>query len=629
MELIAVIFAIFFIAVLLAWITKIDIAFLFAPAIFFIAFWEFVFGLNGFLNLGMETLVLSIGLALLFGLIKSRKFRSDLIKNSYAPSSVAFVSLSLISLYKSKDWVLWAWDEFTHWGHVVRIMYEYGALGPSTPTDYTAEEYPPAISLFQYFVMDFNFGWREGLLFWATHLIVISIIVSVLAKSSYKYLSEIALKLFVGLAASSVFFDNFGTIYSDPVLALAFGFLIVVAIQASYLNGSWAVVLALTAGFVTMTKPTGIYFAAAAILINIVATLFTAKLIPGRKMFLAFTPALVAILTVGTCWTTWRYYINSFSTSNIETSETLRNGFNAMTNRDEVITNYVNAFFDRYLNPSYSASLPSLYWAIICGIFFAIWAMLNERSIRKRNLAIGITLFLTTASYFFVILISYLTVFSPGEATNLASYERYIGTWFQGIFFAILTLILSEFSLSRYFDTKSDSEDKPNSLIIRRHVTLFLVAFLGLVSFSSIMNPINLLRTEQFKGSQFREPFIPMVKTIKAAKIPDGSKVYIITQHTVGFEYYVLRYEMIGAQFGKNAFSIGAQNGESDIWTDPTMNAEKWSKTLREYDFVVLYITTESFNNEFSSLFEGGVVEPGTVYKIKKLENTVVLSKVK
>ena len=100
-----------------------------------------------------------------------------------------------------------------------------------------------------------------------------------------------------------------------------------------------------------------------------------------------------------------------------------------------------------------------------------------------------------------------------------------------------------------------------------------------------------------------------------------------LTQHRIGFEYYVLRYEMIGAQFGSNAFSIGSQNGEGDVWTDTTMDAEKWSRTLLDYDFVVLHNTTESFNEEFSSLFEDGVVEPSTVYEVKKLANTAILSK--
>jgi hypothetical protein len=109
--------------------------------------------------------------------------------------------------------------------------------------------------------------------------------------------------------------------------------------------------------------------------------------------------------------------------------------------------------------------------------------------------------------------------------------------------------------------------------------------------------------------------------------MPVGSKVYIITQHKMGFEYYVLRYEMIGMQFGEVPFSIGSQYGEGDIWTEPTMTVDRWSKTLYDYDFVVLYGESESFNKEFSSLFKGGTIESNTVYKIEKLAKTVVLSK--
>jgi hypothetical protein len=231
MELIAVVLIIYLIAVLLAWATKIDIAYLFAPAIFLISCWEFAFGLLGYLNLGMESIVLFISASLTVFLIKSREFRSHLIRNSYAPSTVAFVILSLISLYKSKDWVLSQWDEFSHWGAVVKAMHQYSALGPATPADLWVVNYPPGISLFQYFVIDVSDAWREGLLFWSLHLTALSIIVCVLAKCSYNYFYEITMKLFVAFIASFAFINNFDNIYSDSTLAITFGFLLFVAIR--------------------------------------------------------------------------------------------------------------------------------------------------------------------------------------------------------------------------------------------------------------------------------------------------------------------------------------------------------------------------------------------------------------
>ena len=628
MELIAVVSVIFLVAVQLAWVTKIDLAYLFAPAIFFIVGWEFIFGLLGKLNLGMESLVLFIGMALILLLAKSGGFRNYLVRSIYAPSTVAFVSLSLISLYKSKDWMLSQWDEFTHWGLVVKAMYEFALLGPATPVEMVAEKYPPGIPLFQYFVMDFSSGWREGLLFWATHLIVIAIIVSVLAKSSYKYLSEIALKLFLALAASSVFFNNFDNIYADPTLALTFGFLLFVAIQASNLDGRWALILALTAGFVTMTKATGIYFAAAAILVNIVSTLFTIKFSYGKKLVLAFRPAMAALITVGTVWIIWRYYALGFEDSIVGPTDTLPTGFNNLTNQNEVVTNYIGAFFDSYINPSYSTSLPSVYWTVLCGVFFVIWSMLSGRKNVKRNIAIGVSLLITTAGYFGVILYSYLTVFGPGEAAGLASYPRYISTWYQGVFFAIVILILSDFSLSKNLYSSPNHDLQTKSVRGRRKVSLFIVAFIGVATLSSVHNYMLMLNVSKYQGSEVRAPFIPTKEAIRAAQIPQGSKVYIIANHTVGFEYYVLRYEMAGLKFGQVPWSIGTPFGDGDFWTDPAWDIEKWSQELRAFDYVVLHSTTESFNAEFGSLFESGIVDPNSVYRIIKTEDAVSLSKV-
>ena len=632
MEFMAVIAVIFLIATLLSSFTKINIAYLFAPSIFFITLWQFIFGLSGFLNLGMEALVLFACSTTLVLLIKSVQFRTAILRNLFLPSTVAFSLLATISYLKSKDWLLYQWDEFTHWGHVVRIMYEYGSLAPETPTDYTAESYPPALSLFQYFVIDFSSSWREGLIYWSLHLIAIAIIVSILAKCSYKNFSEVIFKLFIAFVASFAFFNNFDDVYADPTLAITFGFLIVIAINTSLLDGRWAIIFAASAAFLTLIKPIGIYFALSAIFVNIVATLFTQKFESVRKVIVSFRPAIASIASVGTAWMAWGYYLSSLSSTSYSlggsipsrSSDSGREQFVA-----DVTSRFISSLFNTDLNPTSWLYMPASMWTLTCIGFFAIWMYLSgKRNIRK-NFAIGVALLLTSAGYIAVILNSYLTVFGPGEAAGLASFQRYIATWYQGVFFGIVLLILSEINFAEDFKANLLSDSNSKSANIKMRVSILIITFIALSTISSIGNYVNLLRAPQHKGSEWREPFAPMVKAIKAAKIPEGSKVYIITQHKIGFEYYVLRYELIGAQFGEMPFSIGSPYGEGDIWTEPTMDAAKWSKTLRDFDFVVLYITTESFNEEFSSLFEGGVVEPNTIYKIEKLAKTVVLSEAK
>jgi hypothetical protein len=632
MELVAVL-VIFLIASSLAWATKIDIAYLFAPAIFLISGWEFIFGLLGYLNLGMESLLLFIGATLIASFIISGDFRRHLQNSICAPSTHAFIVLSIISLYKSKDWVLSQWDEFTHWGAVVKAMFHFATLGPAAPVDLVVPGYPPGISLIQYFVMDFSTGWREGLLFWSVHLIAIAIIVSVLANASYRYRSEVILKLFIAFLATSVFFNNFDTIYADPTLALAFGFLLFVAIQASYLDGRWAVLLALAAGFVTLSKPVGIYFAAAAILINAVAAIFPFKFYSVRKMLLSWVPAIAALFTSSIFWIAWRLFAKNATNSRDIVSlpqDLAPPQLNGGAFSNEVITNYLRAFFQHDMNPAYSVPLTPFAWTLICSLLFVIWVLLNGKQNYRKNLAIGVTILFTTVGYFMVVLQSYLTIFGAGEATGLASYSRYIGTWYQGIVLAIIFLILSEFSLPNFLKSEEGNGDPSKSLGTQKRFSLFLSTFIAITTLSSMHNYMLMLSVSRNQGSEVRAPLIPILEAVENAKMPEGSRVWIITQHTVGFEYYVLRYEMQNSryEFGEKPFSIGTPYGDTDMWTAPDRTLEKWSDELIDWDYIVFYQSTESFNKQFAALFESGSAESNSVYKVKIAEDEVSLVKV-
>lgn len=632
MEVVLVVLVIVLVTILLAWITKIDIAYLFAPAIFFISGWEFIFGLLGYLNLGMESLLVFIGISSFMFLIKSADFRSHVVKSSFAPSTIAFVTLSIISLYKSKDWLLYVWDELSHWGVFPKAMYYYDALAPATPVDLWVGSYPPGVALFQYFVLDFNQNWQEGLLFWAMHLLAISLIVAALTKCTYKHPSEIFLKLFLALIASTAFLIDarnylniFNTIYQDGILALSFGFSIVIAIKATYLAGRWGIILALSAGFLTLLKPIGIYFALAAILVNIIATVFTVQFRNVRAVFVAFTPSLVSLVTVGASWVTWGNYLSRFGI-NTENSASFLGAVRGLESQGETISIFINAFSHAQL-PSFPIAMTSRTWTIICALLFVIWVSLDGYQNRKRNIFIGFTLAITTIGYFFLIFLSYLAVFVPGEF--MASYDRYIGTWYQGVFFAIVLLILSKFESIRQVDSDSIKDLTSTHPKKRSQVGIFLIALIAISSITSSSLYISMLRTPQDKEMPFRDAVAPTVAAIEATSIPEGAKVYIITQHKAGYEYYVLRYEMIGAQFGVVPFSIGSPSAESgDAWTDPTMDAERWSKTLLDFDYVVLSNATESFITEFSSLFKDGIVQDALVYRVVKLSDSVLLEKI-
>jgi hypothetical protein len=397
------------------------------------------------------------------------------------------------------------------------------------------------------------------------------------------------------------------------------------------LEGSWALIFALSAAFLTLTKPIGIYFSLSAILINVIATLFTLRFESTKRKLLHFAPALASLVSVATVWMAWGYFLASWGSTNSSVGVSLLSRLSDSGEKQyvaDITSKFIGALFQVDLNPTSLLHMPASMWTITCIVFFAIWIYLNGRCNIRRNVSLGLTLLLITAGYLAVILNAYVTSFSVYEATNLASFQRYIATWYQGIFFATILLILSELNFVDEFDSKLSEYTGSRFPSNGMRVGVLLLAFITLSSLSSIGNYVNLIRSPQYKGSESRVPFAPTLKAINAANLPDQSKVYIITQHKSGFEYYVLRYEMISAKFGRNAFSVGSPFGDGDVWTDPTMDAKTWSQTLQDYDFVVLHNSSESFNNEFVSLFESGIIEENSVYRVQKTRSGVSLSKV-
>jgi hypothetical protein len=632
MTLIFVILVIYFVALILMRLTNVQLAYLFAPAIFLIVSWVYVFGLVGVLNLAMETLAFTAAGTLLYLLIRRREFQKLVQKNVLSASSLTFLLLSTISYFKTRDWMLSQWDEFSHWGTTVKAMHQFAVLAPASPAELWAAEYPPGLALFQYFVIDFNPRWSEGLLFWSLHLLAISMVIAALAECTLKAPAALIFNLFCALIATTAIFDPFSSIYADPILALTFGFSIFLAVKFSTLGNRSTILFAASVGFLSLIKETGIYFAAVAILINIVSTRITLKKKQHMKVS-RYIPAVSASVTVFAIALTWRIfiYVNGKVNQNLTTTS-IASQFSDPDNRDfnvEIAKEFFRAFFDQNLSPlNYNLlGMTGFRWTISCTLFFIIWATLSGRINSRRNLHIGLTLFFTTGIYLGLLIILYLTWFSENEARSLASFTRYVGAWYQGLFFAIVLLILSEFkfNLNDLSNAKNAEFALPN---LKLQMGSFLAFVVMLSSLSSIYTYMEMIKSNQLRGKEVRVIYDPIKAKIKAAKIPDQSKVWIISQHSSGFDYYALRYEMINLKFGNAAWSIGKPYDASDIWTDNSMTAPKWANELRQYEYVILYATNESFNEEFADVFDSGIIESNSVYKVFSEPEKVILTKV-
>ena len=289
----------------------------------------------------------------------------------------------------------------------------------------------------------------------------------------------------------------------------------------------------------------------------------------------------------------------------------------------EIANAFFKAFFEQILS-TYNFNLLGMTgfgWTISCFALFYIFATFSGKYFSQRNLYIGLVLFFSTLIYLILLLVFYLTNFSEYEARSLASFARYVGTWYQGLFLAIVLMILSELRLNK---DEFLGRTIPSSNL-KFKIGSFCVFIVVLTSLSSIYPYTVMTKSNQYKGSDVRVNYNQIKSKIKSAEIPDQSKVWIISQNSSGFDYYILRYEMINLNFGEAPWSLGINDDGTDSFTDADMTIAKWSTELRKYDYVILYTISENFNAEFSSIFESGVAEQSSVYKIRKTMGTVSL----
>ena len=172
----------------------------------------------------------------------------------------------------------------------------------------------------------------------------------------------------------------------------------------------------------------------------------------------------------------------------------------------------------------------------------------------------------------------YCFKFSEYEAIRLASYSRYIAIYLSAILFVIIALVTYHY--------------KPSLVLL-----LVMLLFIPYGSLYTLINSINESKT-------IREPYESAVKELSNI-IDENDKVYIISQNTTGFDYWVLKYSLRPNEINKpNTWSIGEKYGAEDIWT-AEYTKEEWMELLIKdnYDYVYIYKCDDQFIKQYSELF--------------------------
>jgi hypothetical protein len=603
-------------------------------AVFGITAVLYIFGIFNLLLVGFWVVLAVVALATVLSvalLIKNKELLAH-AKSLLSPGLAIFVSLALYSFLLTRGMQLSSWDEFSHWGTIVKATFLFDAVGPYNPVELGFRSYPPSLSLFEYFVTKLGGAWLEGNIFWAYQLIIWSLFTPFLAQLTWRRWGQLFVIFPLVFIAPLAFFNSLNVTLIDPLLGMLFGYALAIAYVGNILQWRLALHVGLAIFMLTLAKDAGTFMAALVVVLYLVRLLAAKKINPEEWSWKRFailgsipTLSLVASNQSWSALVRARVEAPAFS-SPIDIGAF----FGALRGEgpaywQEILSTFGFGISSYPINNDGALGIPQLQLIVLFALVLAGFEwMVSRRMGRKFGFASIGTVIIGAIAYTYGLLVLYLFRFGEYEAVRLASYERYLGTYWAGIalFVALITIWLVAGSASSQATSGSKTNAEGMSELVVAGVVI-----LGLFVLSPVEKLGEFFANPHGYSSQVRAQFEPVLEQAKQAGIQPGDKVWIIAQHTTGFEYWVMRYSLMENETNDANWSLGSKADENDVWT-VEKSASEWAQELTDYDYVVVLRSTESFAQEFGGLFGNqSDVTSSSVFRVEDDRGSIALTK--
>jgi hypothetical protein len=593
----------------------------------------YTFSLFNQLLLGFWVVLAVIALATLVSfvlLFKERDLVSHL-KSLLSPGLAIFVFLALFSFLLTRGMQLSSWDEFSHWGTIVKATFLYDAVGPYNPVELNFRSYPPSLSLFEYFVTKLGGSWLEGNIFWAYQLIIWSLFTPFFAQLTWRRWAQLLIVTPLAFIAPLAFFNSLNVTLIDPLLGMLFGYALAIAYVGNVLQWRLALHVGLAVFMLTLAKDAGTFMASLVVALYLVRLLAAKKINPeewGWKRFaiLSSIPTLSLIVSNQS----WAALVRArVEAPSFQSPIDIGAFLGALRGEgpaywQEILTTFGFGVSNYPINTDGAVAIPQLQLIVLFAVVLATFEWLVSRRMgRKFGFASLGTVTIGAVAYTYGLLVLYLFRFGEYEAVRLASYERYLGTYWAGIalFLALVSIWLVAGSSSS--QTANGAKVKTEGIA---ELVVAGVVFVALFALSPVQKLSEFFASPHAYSSQVRAQFEPVLEQAKQAGIEPGDKVWIIAQHTTGFEYWVMRYSLMETS-ATGAWSIGSKLDEGDVWTKEK-SASEWAQELIDYDYVIVLQASESFSAEFGDLFHNPAdLYTWSVFVVDNSKGSVKLTK--
>jgi hypothetical protein len=571
----------------------------------------------GFLQVGVM-LALGIGIALL-AVVLFRHFAK--LKNSFRhPSGEAicgsFYLVPVLIFYASisSAFLFTGWDEFSFWASSIKVIYQTNALYvEGSPVAFKA--YPPGQQLFQYYVTYLS-AWSEKNVLLAQIVFMLSCLICVTG-SLHKKITPLSIATYFASCALIYYFGlDFAHIYIDGLLGLIFAAALSLALTSRGIKGT--LIVSASVALLVIAKQIGLILSLVVVAVYFLVSVFRAraesedlKFHCGSLLKYAVS-ALACLAAVYFTFKTWGWYVKSinaktsfllpdltavFQTPILERLGATSIEFIRRLHTDayisftpdfiSVVLGKIDVFPNisyliiKHLPPAMALSVSGLLGSlVVCSI---ICVLLSEKTERLKNLSVVACLAVGGVGYLAFLFICYLVFFSEYEGVRLASFERYVSSYFLAWSLIVLA-----------FYSASIDNIKSRYLKLIGVVPIICIILFPPFKFYSDMTliesppePLNVRLKVESLSSAVKE------------RIQPGEKAYFISQNSTGFEKYAFNYEMIPNNSVWWCWSVGELYFAEDAWTCKS----SLPSLLSGYKYLVIYHADEKFWQDNSQYF--------------------------
>jgi hypothetical protein len=521
----------------------------------------------------------------LFAFLRKRKEIRSLLFPRVTVLMWGVVLLLFFLLYAvNSQKMFYQWDEFSHWGTVIRMVFTANTFH-FDPNPLYFQDYPPGMALFAFFILTI-LGYSEGGAYFAYALVLLAHCIPLWRLACPKGVTPLAIAISISIVLISLLGQGWSSVLIDQILSVCFGGLI-----AAYFlirrDSSTRWVLSFLFITLILTKHAGTSLAfLACILIFFDSFIISLDESFRRSRVLSPISSLMSAALNAVIWlllllpalvfsSLWMHYVESAGLSRgygrFGVWQLLRHGLDCCESKREHMV--LERYLDQWLGlPDILLGYSPLLLTITLITISLLAVVLVPSGLERLRLGVALIILIGGNLLFAAIqLLFYMYAFDEYEALALASFRRFQNTYY-------LAWALSTFSL--LFLSLPDSSSL-NMARLRKFFYCTVLAAIISLGFR-VVSPGSISELS-------RQERISLRAWVENLPLPadNHSKIYIVWQGSNGFEFWKVYHEVLPRMTNSHCYSLGPPHFANDIWSCPYDDA-RFRAELRGYDYLLV-----------------------------------------